>query len=296
MGDTGSGKTGALASLADAGYNLRILDIDNGLDILRNVLMAPSSPYNKSAIERVTFRTIREPMRRLGGRLVPAKAVIWEEVAKQLMDWKDTDADGKEISLGPVTSWSPQEVLVVDTLTALSWGAWNWHCQMNGKLGGEVTGFEYQRFMGQVQTLLEGFLNLLADSSVKCNVIVNSHVTYVRDPGMPKPKDDEADPVHGYPSAIGKALSPRIPRFFNSALLVKVDGFGAFAKHKIYPHTQGIVPAKSSNPFGVAREYGIEKGLAEYFAAVRGAAPTAPVPTPAPVAAPTGAVFPVKLR
>ena len=34
IGASGSGKTGALASLAAAGYKLRILDYDNGLDFL----------------------------------------------------------------------------------------------------------------------------------------------------------------------------------------------------------------------------------------------------------------------
>jgi Tfp pilus assembly pilus retraction ATPase PilT len=32
--DSGSGKTGSLASLVDAGFNLRILDFDNGLSVL----------------------------------------------------------------------------------------------------------------------------------------------------------------------------------------------------------------------------------------------------------------------
>ena len=41
IGDSGSGKTGALASLAAAGYNLRILDVDNGVDILANLLRDP---------------------------------------------------------------------------------------------------------------------------------------------------------------------------------------------------------------------------------------------------------------
>ena len=33
VGDSGSGKTASLASLANAGYNVRILDFDDGLDI-----------------------------------------------------------------------------------------------------------------------------------------------------------------------------------------------------------------------------------------------------------------------
>ena len=37
-GDSGSGKTGALASLVKAGYKLRILDMDNGLDALKQTI------------------------------------------------------------------------------------------------------------------------------------------------------------------------------------------------------------------------------------------------------------------
>ena len=45
---TGSGKSGANASLAAAGYKLRYLDLDNGSDILRNLLFDPESPYVKA--------------------------------------------------------------------------------------------------------------------------------------------------------------------------------------------------------------------------------------------------------
>ena len=38
VGDSGSGKTASLATLANAGYKLRILDFDNGLDILPEFL------------------------------------------------------------------------------------------------------------------------------------------------------------------------------------------------------------------------------------------------------------------
>ena len=38
IGDTGTGKTGALASLANSGYKLHILDYDNCLDFLSNTV------------------------------------------------------------------------------------------------------------------------------------------------------------------------------------------------------------------------------------------------------------------
>ena len=69
VGDSGAGKTGALASLADAGYKIRILDLDNGVDVLRDLLT--SGKYSKSAIENVDYVTITETMKNQGGKLIP---------------------------------------------------------------------------------------------------------------------------------------------------------------------------------------------------------------------------------
>lgn len=271
IGDTGTAKTGALASLAAAGYNVRILDLDNGVDVLLNLLKSPKSPYPKEAIDNVKYVTIREPMRNVAGKIQPRQAILWQNAMKQLAEWKDTDEDGKEINLGPVTTWGGKDILVIDTLSALSRGAWNFTLAINGKLNSDVSGFESMRMVGYTQKLIEDFLDLIADSSIKCNVIVNSHVTYVRDPGQPKPQNEtDHDPIHGYPSAIGKSLSPRIPRVFNSVLLFRVEGLGDYAKRYIYTNTQGIIATKSSAPLNVEKRYNVEDGLAKYFAAVRG--------------------------
>ena len=45
MGHSGAGKTGALAALAAAGYNVRVLDLDKGVEILAGLAMDPDSPY-----------------------------------------------------------------------------------------------------------------------------------------------------------------------------------------------------------------------------------------------------------
>ena len=55
VGDSGSGKTTALASLANAGYNLRILDFDDGLSILPEFL-------NKDAVKNVSFVTCKDSL------------------------------------------------------------------------------------------------------------------------------------------------------------------------------------------------------------------------------------------
>ena len=39
LGNSGAGKTGSLVSLVEAGYNLRILDMDNGVGILKQFIL-----------------------------------------------------------------------------------------------------------------------------------------------------------------------------------------------------------------------------------------------------------------
>ena len=59
IGDSGSGKTGSLSSLVKAGYKLRVLDMDNGLDSLR--LYCKRDCPDK--LGNVEFRTLRDKMK-----------------------------------------------------------------------------------------------------------------------------------------------------------------------------------------------------------------------------------------
>ena len=57
-GDSGSGKTGALCSLVEAGYKLRILDFDNGLEPLKQFILRDCSEN----IDNVEFRTLSQEL------------------------------------------------------------------------------------------------------------------------------------------------------------------------------------------------------------------------------------------
>ena len=82
------------------------------------------------------------------------------------------------------------------------------------------------------QELLEGLLQLLYDDNVKCNVVVNAHVVYI---------GEDNGPQKGYPASLGKALSPKIGRYFNSCLLVQSSGVGASSKRLIHTQPQGFI-------------------------------------------------------
>ena len=249
VGDSGAGKTGALASLAAAGYKVRILDLDNGVDVLRDLLT--SDRYTKDAVNNVEYVTITEPMKNQGGKLIPAKASVWQRTTGMLGDWKDGTAN-----LGSITTWDSNSVLVIDSLTMLSDAALSYILAMNGRLGQHP----HQADWGLAQALVENLLRMLYDESVKCNVIINCHI---------KPMGDDSGPERYYPNTLGKALPPKVGRYFNTVLLAQSSGRGQNLKRQIFTTSQGTIECKNTAPSKVAQSYPLETGLADYFAAVR---------------------------
>jgi AAA domain len=278
LGDSGAGKTGALASLAASGYNLRILDFDNGVDILKGYLTG-ASPYtakDPAAASRVHSLTCTDKRKLLGSSLVPVKAEAWEKACRALYEWKEPGVDGRPaVDLGKIETWGERDVLVIDSLSTAAESAMNYHLGLNGKLGATRTSNEARRDIGATQSLIRSLLQMLYSDSIKCNVIINAHITLVTESGMSPQSEDakgESDTARGYPAAIGRALSPHIPRYFNSVLLLDVEGRGASAKHYLYTRSRGNVLVKTSAPLRVREKYELPWGLAEYFAAVRGEA------------------------
>lgn len=276
IGDSGTGKTGALASLVTAGFKLRILDLDNGLDVLKNYLTDASGPYageikakQIDLDEAVKFVTITEVMKTINGNVRPAKATVWSRAMNQLVQWKDGDLD-----LGEPRRWDRKTIVVIDSLTMLSAAALNWVQSLNGRLGSFEVGYDSQRDIGQAQTQIERFLQMLYDDDFNPNVIVISHIMY-RDPESAGPRTQgNATPTSfstqkGYPSSLGRALAPRIPRYFNNILLSETEGSGQATKHKIYTIPQGTVNLKSSAPLRVKASYPLGLALAEFFKAVQ---------------------------
>ncbi len=263
LGDSGVGKTGSLCSLAAAGYNIRILDLDKGAQIIRDYVTNPESIYLKpqgklwteaqckEIASRMSYVSISESFLIKNGQPIP-KGDSWQKIMNQLTEWKDG-----ETSLGPLESWTPRDILVIDSFSRFCDARMNLELVMNARA---VSGRQQQDYF-KTQTALEQALELLVNESVKCHVIVVCHVEYVE-------KDDKT--IRGMPQAMGKALGPKIGQHFNHALLAKTTGQGTTAKHKIFTKTQGVVDLKNAAPLRVKDEYPLETGLLEYFLAVLG--------------------------
>jgi hypothetical protein len=266
IGHSGVGKTGSLCSLAAAGYNVRILDLDKGVELIAGYVNDPRSPYTKakpgvwteeqarSIKERISFVPLDEGMVLVGKDIIP-KGELWNKISTQLTNWVDG-----ETKLGNIGTWGPKDVLVIDGLSRLAQAAFNFQLKMNGRLVGRPEQSDYWSAQQYVLKLLM----LLYSSEVKCNVIMICHISFI---------ETKDGPTRGFAQSIGKALSPQIGQFFNHALLAKAAGQGENVKRVILTNTSGMVDLKSAAPLRVKSEYELSSGLAEYFRDVRGENP-----------------------
>ncbi len=241
IGNSGSGKTGALASLVRAGYELAILDYDNGLDILRSALGVDNT-HVEGQYPEVEFETLIEKRKMVAGQLVlDGLPSVLPRTLKLLNDWP---------GLGPVSTWGPKRVLVIDSLTFLSKAIFEWV---------EAT-FHYkdgrQNYM-EAQKRIENLLGLLYSPTIPCNIYVASHITYI----------DVAEGVaKGYPACVGRALSPQIPRYFNTVVEFRIQGAGSMAKRIIATRPSGLIDLKTATlPNAIPGELPVDTGLATLF-------------------------------
>lgn len=246
IGDSKAGKTGALASLALKGFKLRIIDLDNGLDALEQVIRRT----NEKALENVEFRTLRDVWASSPTGPICTRAWAFVEALKMLDNWKYETTD-----LGKPATWGRDVILVVDSLTFLSDAAFNFREPLvprsrDGK-------YDIRAVYKDAQDAVESVLALLTSETFKTNVIVISHVRYVDNPDGTK---------KGYPTAVGAALSPQIPRYFNSVALAQT---GPGGKRTIQTVATAMIDLANPASFKMLPQLPIETGLATFFEVLR---------------------------
>jgi hypothetical protein len=248
MGDSGSGKTGSLTSLVGAGYRLRILDMDNGLETLKQFILRECP----EAIGNVEYRTLRDKYKATpAGSQIVGQPRAFVEAYKMLDRWKYDDVD-----LGDPAGWGPECILVTDSLTLLSDAAYDWAEVLTppGKRSGER---DSRATYGTAQEGVETFLKTITSESFETNVIVIAHVKYI---------DNEDGSRKGYPTTVGKALSPQVPIYFNTIALCETDRKG---QRTIQTAATATIDLKNPKPFEMLPKYALTTGLADFFKVLR---------------------------
>ena len=236
IGDSSTGKTGSLVSLLQAGYKFKILDMDNGLETLKTYARMANAD-----LSLVEFETFRDKY-----RSTPAGPMI-KGAPKAFTD-----------ALAKMTEWSEVEdercIFVLDSLSAYGRSAYAWAKGMN------PTAKDPRQWYHTAQQAVEDTLALITGESFRMNAIIISHVNY---------KEVTEGVQKGYANAIGTALGPVIPRYFNTLILAESIGSGRNTKRRIKTLPTGIIDLKIPSP-QVEAEYPLETGLASIFELLKG--------------------------
>jgi len=242
IGDSGAGKTGGLVSLVDAGYKLRIVDMDNGLDALVAQVLH-RCPDKIDNVEFVTFRDKKVPSP--NGFVVEGSARAYLDACKATEKWTDGSIPWK---------WGPEHILVIDTGTTLGDAAYDWREQLTPR--GKSGQYDGRAVYYDAQKSLKGLFATLTGEAYRTNVMVLTHVRWIeQDGGLMK----------GYPSTIGQALSPMIGLYFNTVLLVANQQ----GKRWVRTVSTHQIDLKNPKPFIMGPQYPLETGYADIFKVLR---------------------------
>lgn len=247
IGDSGSGKSGALAALVNEGWKLAICDFDNGLDILWEYT-------DPACLDNIVYETYVDTVRVVGNKAIPVKVEALEKSTK-FMD---------QVIKGDLPNDWPKEkfILVIDSGTH-----WGEAClRFAQKMNPGSTKWESY---GGAMEIQEGYLNAL-HGIPWLNLIITWHKSpFDLDPG--------SGLSQFYPSALGKKLPPKIGTYFNNMIAVESRGSGDKVERYIRTVSGKQLELKSSAPRSVPAEIpmGVDKnnravrGLAEFFKLVQ---------------------------
>ena len=261
LGDAKSGKTTSLASLALAGYKLRILDLDNLLDPLATRIRA----HNPEALHNVEYRSIRDAYKgTAAGTVIDGKPRAWISSLQMLNHWKYDDVD-----LGVPATWGPDCILVIDSLSRWCDAAYDFHEVMIPK--GKSGDADGRAIYGNAQDDVERQLANLTSPSFATNVIVICHGNYITQPG---------GATKIFPQGVGQKLSPKIPQYFPNYLRMTKLG----EKRTLQLNSDALIDLAHNLPPGfVTKDLSPDTGLAEFFTAIRESAAKTVTKAPAAV-------------
>lgn len=251
LGDAKSGKTGSLVSLVEAGYTLRILDLDNLLDFFKGQVLR-HCPDRLSTVE---FRTVRDKFKSSpAGMTIDGPPRAWIDSLKLLNRWKYTDDDGTDIDYGDPASWGPEVVLVIDSLSRWCDACFAFHEVMTpgGKSGdkdGRAVFFNAQKDIAKQ-------LSFLTSKSMRTNVIVICH-------GIYQQRDDGRLKI--FPRSVGQSQSPDIPTYFPNYIRYTNDN----DKRTMQLVSDRMIDLSITRPDLLPDTLPVDTGLAKIFAALR---------------------------
>jgi len=236
IGNSGTGKTSALLSLVEAGYKLRIIDTDSGLDILATLIRQ----HCPDKLKNVSYVNCRDNYKVSGTNGLRATPKAWTRISKLLGKWEDETIPAE---------WGEDYILVIDSLTGAGKAALNWAKGLNPNAK------DGRQWYGAAQESIDNMLDMLTSDEFNANLIIITHVKQVElDNGV----------MVEVPTAVGSALSTQIGKYFNNVICCTKSGSGDKVKRELRTIPTSTMDLKASNPT-VEPKYPQVGGLATMF-------------------------------
>lgn len=225
LGYPKSGKTGALASLANSGRRIRYLDFDNNIDSLR----AYTGKEARKLIDRVPCLdklSLQSQGEQVGVNLTAFTS--WPTMASALDKWPSDGSIPAE--------WDNSNVLVFDSLTAMAQSRWRATMKLNARRDMRMN---YKIVQDQIADLF-----YLIRDLIRCPVVVLAHIQMIGpDFHVDESIDDTTlkekilykklegaqiiDPYFG-PVSVGQKGAQVLPSLFTGVVLVDASDMGRF--------------------------------------------------------------------
>ena len=253
MGISGTGKTGALLSLLQAGYKIGVVDMDSGLDWLVNKLRKD----HPELLPNLSFQTFRDKLKMTqSGPQYVGIPKAYTSAIQALEKWDDGTLPSE---------WGDKHILVLDSLTFFGDAAFNWKDALNPETANKKV--DKLTIYGAAQDAVADVLAILTSPEFQTNVIVMTHVRWKK---VVDEKGNESI-IGGGPSSIGEALTDKIGTYFNTVGLAETVGSGPSVKRQIRFQSTGLIALKSSAVNLPEVPLPISSALADYFKAAKGA-------------------------
>ena len=285
LGYPGSGKTGSWACLANAGYKLRIIDLDHNLDPLyefvkpecyENVEVVPL--YDRLRLGTRRFETIQPP-------------TVFANVVNLLSHWKYNLSAEKDtvyftklkegdtsVDLGKPSDWGTDTVLILDSGTALGEAA------MRRETFLAPDKAPKDSIYGGAMEDQDGVMAIMGSNHHKCHVIVSFHLKMIG-PKLPRggkggdseiaisAKEAAAEmiPTRLYPSALGWLLPPIIGSHFPITILAEARTRGHKTDRVLRTAPCENLDIKIALQ-GLKEELPVSDGMLQIFNALKGEA------------------------
>ncbi len=209
-GEPASGKTGALAQLANAGYRLLLHDMDQNARVIGSFLKPDAADVyiHTYAVAKVTNTNL------FAGKGDAPQAALKEmrKFCQMLEHWKTETED-----LGPSSALTAKDVIVVDSGTFLG------DLLLMAAKADPEANRDMRKQYGIAGEYYAAILDYLTGNRIGASVVMLTHITQTGE------KDGQGNFVgkpRDIPVAIGEKMSKRMPTYFSDIWRLEVDRGG----------------------------------------------------------------------